>query len=73
MTEYELDDELNKVVERTGIIRTEQHCSIFTAATRALREADIHWINAMYEMYDLDLDTLSDYIAHEWLGRQQEV
>lgn len=72
MTEQELKDELNKVVERTGIFRMEQHCSIFTAAKRALREADIHWINAMYEMYDLDLDTLSDYIAHEWLSRQQE-
>lgn len=72
MTEQELKDELNKVVERTGIIRMEQHCSIFTAATRALREADVYWVDAMYEMYDLDLDALSDYVAHEWLHRQKE-
>lgn len=72
MTEYELDDELNKMIELTGIIRNEQQCNVYTAATRALREADIYWLSAMYAMYDLDLDTLSHYVAEKYLEKQGE-
>lgn len=63
----EIDDELQKVIYSAKIIRDECGCNKHTAANRALINADTEWLNAMYEMYDLTLVELIDYIVNNFM------
>lgn len=63
----EIDDELQKVIYSAKIIRDESGCNKFSAANRALVNADADWLNAMYEMYDLTMVELIDYIVNNFM------